>query len=68
MIGEVDGHKNAFIPLVGWESVEVHGAYHHTKHFRDMRTILLNPAGNMLIMDILLLGSAALVIVLKAVT
>lgn len=44
MIGEVDGHKNAFIALVGWENVEVHDAYHHTKHFRDRRRILLDPA------------------------
>lgn len=39
----VDGHKNAFVALVGWENVEVHDAYHHTKHFRDRRRILLDP-------------------------
>jgi hypothetical protein len=44
MIGEVDGHKNAFIALVGWENVEVHNAYHHTQHFRERRRILLDPA------------------------
>jgi len=43
MIGEVDGHKNAFIALVGWENVDVHNAYHHTQHFKDRRRILLDP-------------------------
>lgn len=39
----VDGHKNAYVALVGWENVEVHEAYHHTQHFRDRRRILLDP-------------------------
>jgi hypothetical protein len=43
IIGNVDGHENAFIALVGWENVEVHNAYHHTKHFKDRRRILLDP-------------------------
>ncbi|CZR54090.1 uncharacterized protein PAC_03973 [Phialocephala subalpina] len=40
----VDGHERAFIALVGWESVEVHEAYHRTKHFLERRGILLDPA------------------------
>jgi hypothetical protein len=44
IVEEVDGMKNAFIALVGWENVEVHDAYHHTQHFRDRRRILLDPA------------------------
>ena len=44
MIEPVDGHEKAFIALVGWESVEVHDAYHHTQHFKDRRRILLDPA------------------------
>lgn len=44
IIESVDGHENCFIALVGWENVEVHDAYHHTKHFYDRRKILLDPA------------------------
>ena len=29
-----------YIVYVGWESVEKHEAYHHTKHFADHRVIL----------------------------
>ena len=44
IIEEVDGYKNCFIALVGWENVEVHDHYHHTDHFRERRRILLDPA------------------------
>jgi hypothetical protein len=43
MIEPVDGHERSFIALVGWESVEVHDAYHHTEHFMSRRRILLDP-------------------------
>lgn len=43
IIEKVDGKPDAFIALVGWENVEVHDAYHHTKHFSDRRRILLDP-------------------------
>lgn len=43
IVEEVDGQKNAFIALVGWENVEVHDAYHHTKHFLERRRILSDP-------------------------
>lgn len=41
---EVDGHRNCFIALVGWENTQVHDEYHHTQHFREGRRILLDPA------------------------
>jgi hypothetical protein len=44
VIEAVNGCERGFIALVGWENVEVHDAYHHTKHFRDRRRILLDPA------------------------
>jgi hypothetical protein len=41
----VDGKERAFIALVGWESVAVHEAYHHTRHFREEgRRVLLDEA------------------------
>lgn len=55
----VDGHKNAFIALVGWESIEVHDAYHHTKHFRDRRRILLDPCHGFNYYGHLLFGSSS---------
>ena len=44
VIEAVNGCERGFIALVGWENVEFHDAYHHTKHFRDRRRILLDPA------------------------
>lgn len=45
VLEEVNGHERAFIALVGWESVEVHEAYHRTAHFRkEGRKVLLEPA------------------------
>ena len=45
VLESVDGHERAFIALVGWESVAVHEAYHHTRHFREEgRRVLLEPA------------------------
>jgi len=44
VIEAVGGHENCFIALVGWESVEVHEAYHRTEHFKQRRRILLDPA------------------------
>lgn len=40
--GGADGRAVEFCGLlyVGWESVEVHDAYRHTKHFRDRVVIL----------------------------
>ncbi len=44
MLESVNGHERAFIALVGWESVAVHEAYHHTRHFREEgRRVLLEP-------------------------
>ena len=41
----VNGHENCFIALVGWESVEVHEAYHATEHFkREGRAVLMSEA------------------------
>ncbi len=45
VIEAVDGCERAFVALLGWESVDVHEAYHHTEHFRERRGILLDPAG-----------------------
>jgi hypothetical protein len=45
VLESVNGHERAFIALVGWESVAVHEAYHHTRHFREEgRKVLLEPA------------------------
>jgi hypothetical protein len=36
-------HEGAFIAFVGWESVDVHEAYHRTRHFKETgRKVLLN--------------------------
>jgi hypothetical protein len=40
MIEPVDGHERCFVVWVGWENVEVHDAYHHTKDFRRRGVIL----------------------------
>ncbi|PMD41639.1 hypothetical protein L207DRAFT_458175 [Hyaloscypha variabilis F] len=46
VLEEVDGNERAFIALVGWESVEVHEAYHRTRHFKEEgRRVLLDEAG-----------------------
>ena len=46
VLEEVDGNERAFIALVGWESVEVHEAYHRTRHFKEAgRRVLLDEAG-----------------------
>ena len=29
-----------YVVFVGWESVKIHDAYHHTKHFRQRASIL----------------------------
>jgi hypothetical protein len=34
------GKWEGYIVYVGWESVEKHEAYHHTKHFREHSVIL----------------------------
>lgn len=39
MVEPMEGQL-CFVVYVGWESVEVHDAYHHTKHFRDRVVIL----------------------------
>lgn len=36
--------ERCFVALVGWENVRVHEEYHHTRHFRERRGILLGPA------------------------
>ena len=40
VVEAVDGQENSFIVYVGWESIEKHEAYHHTKHFENRRVIL----------------------------
>jgi hypothetical protein len=40
MIEPVDGHERCYVVWVGWENVEVHDAYHHTKDFRRRGIIL----------------------------
>jgi hypothetical protein len=39
MVEPVDGYS-PFVVYVGWESLKVHDAYHHTKHFRRRAVIL----------------------------
>lgn len=38
--GAAKGKWEGFIVYVGWETVEKHEAYHHTKHFKEHRVIL----------------------------
>jgi hypothetical protein len=38
--GKGTGKWEGYIVYVGWESVEKHEAYHHTKHFREHSVIL----------------------------
>lgn len=48
LVGEVEADKGkkhgekweGYIVYVGWESVEKHEAYHHTKHFAEHRVVL----------------------------
>ncbi|KAH8767555.1 hypothetical protein BGZ57DRAFT_930193 [Hyaloscypha finlandica] len=41
----IKGEERAFVALVGWESVAMHEAYHHTRHFREQgRRVLLDEA------------------------
>ena len=34
------GKWEGYVVYVGWQTVEQHEAYHHTKHFADHRVIL----------------------------
>lgn len=43
VVEEVDGHATSFLVFVGWESVELHDAYHHTEEFRNLKNVLLDP-------------------------
>ncbi|KAH7418815.1 hypothetical protein BKA64DRAFT_655265 [Cadophora sp. MPI-SDFR-AT-0126] len=48
IIEAVNRHERAFIALVGWESVAVHDAYHHTRHFKEEgMKVLLDEAEGM---------------------
>lgn len=40
VLESVDGHHSCYIVYVGWESIEKHDAYHHTKHFANRNVIL----------------------------
>ncbi|RVX72574.1 hypothetical protein B0A52_03970 [Exophiala mesophila] len=40
VLEKVDGFDNCYIVYVGWESIEKHERYHHTKHFEQRRVIL----------------------------
>lgn len=40
VVESVDGHHNCYIVYVGWESIEKHDAYHHTRHFANRYVIL----------------------------
>ncbi|PKY03534.1 hypothetical protein P168DRAFT_327593 [Aspergillus campestris IBT 28561] len=40
VVEPVDGHPKCYTVWVGWESVEVHDAYHYTKDFWKKRVIL----------------------------
>ncbi|KAJ5708995.1 hypothetical protein N7493_010329 [Penicillium malachiteum] len=39
MVEPVEGNLS-YIVYVGWESVEVHDSYHHTRHFRERAIVL----------------------------
>ncbi|KAJ5947546.1 hypothetical protein N7466_000561 [Penicillium verhagenii] len=39
MVEPVEGNL-AYIVYVGWESIQVHDSYHHTKHFRQRAIVL----------------------------
>lgn len=41
MVEPVNGNENCYVVWVGWENVELHDAYHHTKDFRRRGPILL---------------------------
>ncbi|KAL4918301.1 hypothetical protein BDW62DRAFT_200929 [Aspergillus aurantiobrunneus] len=36
----IDGHEGAYVVYVGWESIEDHDVYHHTRDFARKRVIL----------------------------
>jgi hypothetical protein len=40
VVEPVDGYDNCFLVYVGWETVEKHDAYHHTKHFAKNGIVL----------------------------
>ncbi|CAH0025713.1 unnamed protein product [Clonostachys rhizophaga] len=40
VVESVDGHHNCYVVYVGWESIEKHDAYHHTRHFANRRVVL----------------------------
>jgi len=40
IVEPIDGHERCFIAWVGWNTIEEHHAYHHTKHWQDRRAIL----------------------------
>lgn len=40
VVEPVDGHARCYTVWVGWESVEIHDAYHYTKDFWKKRVIL----------------------------
>ena len=40
MVEPVEGHEHCYIVWVGWQNVEVHDAYHHTRDFAKRRQIL----------------------------
>ena len=40
MVEPVDGHERCYIVWVGWESTQLHEAYHHTKDFKRRGIIL----------------------------
>jgi len=43
MVEEVDGYVTRFLVLMGWETVELHDAYHRTEEFARLRDVLTEP-------------------------
>lgn len=40
LVESVDGKHNCYVVYVGWESIEKHDKYHHTKHFANRGIVL----------------------------
>ena len=56
VVEDVDGCATSFLVFVGWESVELHDAYHHTEEFARLKYLLEEPVRGMLIMDMCVFG------------
>lgn len=43
VVEDVDGCATSFLVFVGWETVELHDAYHHTEEFARLKYVLEEP-------------------------